>query len=235
MANRFDIRVEKPGARQDWAMKPSLNSDCKPIVLDSEPAAGIEKSSHQTNNSISSFIPRWNIKEIGFIVIEQQLNDNASILTIILQTCFVIRIFINQHWRQHLDSNDPHNVGGVLSVRILGIFICQDCHRICPVNLEEDANHILMYHTCNSYILYIFITAHLHLGPVKILSTHQRPLKVSHFRTSLLQESLKLELRLLRMQEDGLDLLIISVLVMEIAEKTRDSFECNVPRYLNSI
>ena len=152
MANRFDIRVENPGARQDWAMKPSLNSDCKPIVLDSEPAAGSEKSSHQTNNSISSFIPRWNIKEIGFIVIEQQLNDNASILTIILQTCFVIRIFINQHWRQHLDSNDPHNVGGVLSVRILGIFICQDCHRICPVNLEEDANHILMYHTCNSVL-----------------------------------------------------------------------------------
>ena len=85
MANRFDIRVENPGARQDWAIKPSLNSDCKPIVLDSELLAHSENSSHQTNYSISSFIPRWNIKEIGFIVIEEQLNDNASILTIFLR------------------------------------------------------------------------------------------------------------------------------------------------------
>ena len=70
MANRFDIRVENPGARQDWAMKPSLNSDCKPCVLDSEVLAYSE-GSHQTNNSISSFIPRWNVKEIGFIVVEK--------------------------------------------------------------------------------------------------------------------------------------------------------------------
>ena len=94
------------------------------------------------------------------------------------------------------------------------------------------ANHIFTHH---SYFLYIFITAYLHLGPVKILSTHQRALKVSDFRASLLQESLEFELRLLRMQKDGLDLFIVSVLVMEIAEKTRDSFECNVPRNLNSI
>ena len=26
MANKFAIRVVKPGARQDWAMKPSLSS-----------------------------------------------------------------------------------------------------------------------------------------------------------------------------------------------------------------
>ena len=28
IANKFDISVLKPGARQDWAMKPNLNSDC---------------------------------------------------------------------------------------------------------------------------------------------------------------------------------------------------------------
>ena len=139
---------------------------------------------------------------------------------------------------RHLYSNDPHNVRGVLSVRVLRIFVRQDCHSICSVNLEGDvsSNNIFSYHIIHiSCFLYIFITAYLHLSPVKIISTHQRPLKVSHFRTSLLQESLKLQLRLFWMEEDGLDLLIIPVLVMEIAEKTRDSFECNVPRYLNSI
>ena len=79
------------------------------------------------------------------------------------------------------------------------------------------------------------VHSHLHLGPVKILSTHQRPLKVSHFRTPLLQKSLKLQLGLVWMQEHSLHLLIVSVLVMKIAEKTPDSFKCNVPRYLNSI
>ena len=58
MANRFDIMELNPGARQDWAMKPSLNSDCEPIVLDSDSViAHSEKSSHQANNSIPSFIP----------------------------------------------------------------------------------------------------------------------------------------------------------------------------------
>ena len=99
MANRFDIRVENPGARQDWAIKPSLNSDCKPIVLDSELLAHSENSSHQTNYSISSFIPRWNIKEIGFIVIEEQLNDNASILTIVLRDIL---------WYEYLSINIEH-------------------------------------------------------------------------------------------------------------------------------
>ena len=133
---------------------------------------------------------------------------------------------------RHLDSNDPHNVGGILSIRVLGIFIRQDCHRICAVNLEDWISQECLIIFSYWYIQYIFITACVHLGPGKILSTHQRPLKVSHFGTSLLQKSLELELGLIRMQEHGLHLLVVPILVVEIAEKTRDSFKSNVPRYL---
>ena len=39
---------------------------------------------YQTNNSISCFIPGWNIKQVGLVVVEQKLDYHTGVLGISL-------------------------------------------------------------------------------------------------------------------------------------------------------
>ena len=54
MANRFDIMELNPGARQDWAINPSLNSASDKNMMD---PYILLFAAHQTHHCIFALIP----------------------------------------------------------------------------------------------------------------------------------------------------------------------------------
>ena len=92
IANRLDIMELNPGARQDWAINPSLNSASIKsfIVIISIFGA------YQTDNGIFALVPGGDVEEVRLVVVEQQLDDDPGVLAVVL------------------DTDHPHDVGCVL-------------------------------------------------------------------------------------------------------------------------
>ena len=77
MATRLDIMLLNPAARQDWAMKPSLNSALKNGELVELFMIGTDQADH----GVPGLVPGGNVQQVGLVVVEQQLDDHPRVLT----------------------------------------------------------------------------------------------------------------------------------------------------------
>ena len=65
-------------------------------------------SCYQTDNSISCFIPGWNIKQVGLVVVEQKLDYHTGVFGIILNNSSIkTERLINP---VYLGRNNSHDV-----------------------------------------------------------------------------------------------------------------------------
>ena len=60
IANRFDIMELNPGARQDWAINPSLNS----ALIKSFSVINSIFGAYKTHNCIFALVPRRDVEEV---------------------------------------------------------------------------------------------------------------------------------------------------------------------------
>lgn len=74
----------------------------------------------QANDVVTSFpVPTGNVQQVSLVVILHQLNNDPDIVRIIL------------------NRNDSHDVGSILSIRILTILVCQDETGVSLVDLTK--------------------------------------------------------------------------------------------------
>ena len=110
--------VLNPGARQDWAMKPSLSSARQ---ITSSPCF----QSHE--GMFSRYACRWRVRSgdplsvpaAHLVVVLHQLDDDSALGAVVLH------------------GDDPHDVGGVFGIRVRAVLVGQHQTGVSLVNLTR--------------------------------------------------------------------------------------------------
>jgi len=79
-------------------------------------------------------VPGRDVQQVGLVVVLHELNDDSDVVAVVL------------------DGDDSHDVGRILGVGVLAVFVSQDQTGVCLMNL----------------------------GPFKVHSVHERALEILH-------------------------------------------------------